>query len=64
MIRNSHQWFGDSLVQHFRLLDWGFRFGGDVITVCAATQITFAVALTAITAVSNQVLGSFYLSAP
>ena len=39
------EWFGPTMLHHFRQLDWGFRVGGQVINVRMGAQIVSALAL-------------------
>merc|ERR1711933_575464 len=51
----AQRYFGQQLLAHLHTLDWGFRAGGTVITMKIAMNIATALAITALTALSQTI---------
>merc|ERR1711920_1220118 len=56
VMRESQRHFGQQFLTHLRTLDWGFRFGGTVISVKIVMHITVAMVVTVFTTVGQAML--------
>merc|ERR1711974_179652 len=59
LLRHSLNYFDDQLLPHLRYLEWGFRFGGTLITPGIVGVILTALVLTIVTTVSQVIWSKF-----
>ena len=56
VIHRSQRWYGQLLLSHVKLLEWGFRIGGVTVNLRMGMQVIAGLALTALATLSQQIL--------